>query len=104
MSGLFDIPPPDPPLLAAWKVFHAANPKVYALFERFALEAARRGRTRFGARMIWERMRWYVKVETTDQLAGLYKLNDHHHPYYAREFVRRRPEFRDLFEFRKVQT
>ena len=99
-----DLPPepaPPPRRLTPrerWVQFHAANPAVYKLFERFALEAARSGRQRFGARAIWERLRWHLAIEVVGDEA--FKLNDHYPPYYAREFARRHPEHAALFEFR----
>ncbi len=82
----------------AFEVFHDANPHVYELFEWFTLQAIGAGRTRFGARMVWERMRWYTKVEARDRMS--YKLNDHYPPFYARLFMRDHPQHAGLFETR----
>jgi hypothetical protein len=94
--------PDDPsnPLVAAFEKFHAENPKVYELFSKFALQAIAAGRTRFGARMIWNRIRWYTAVETSDPD---FKLNDHHSPYYARMFMRDHPRYEGFFETRRTQ-
>lgn len=98
----FDRPPPArSDLEAAFLAFHRANPEVYRLFVRFALEAARAGRSRFGARMIWNRIRWFTDVETKES-SGL-KLNNNHTPYYARLFARDYPEHALLFETRRVR-
>ena len=80
----------------AWADFHKANPAVYATFERFALEALKH-RRKFGARMIWERMRWEVLIVTR---GSDYKLNDHYTPFYARLFMREHPEHAGCFETR----
>ena len=85
-------------LFERWKAFHAANPKVYALFKKFAFQALGKGRKRFGARMIWERMRWYVMFETVDDVD--YKLNDHHLTFYSRQFMRDFPQWKGFFEIR----
>ncbi len=77
--------------------FHRDNPKVYELFQRFTYQALQTGRKRFGARMIWERMRWYTTVETNDLE---FKLNDHYPPYYARLFMARHPKYAGFFETR----
>ena len=79
-----------------WLKFHRENPKVWKLFQYFAWEAWG-VRERFGARMIWERMRWYTQVETTD---CDYKLNDHYPPYYARLLAWTFEEFDSFFELR----
>lgn len=77
--------------------FHRANPRVFSLFERFALQAARAGRTRYSARTIIHRIRWYVEVETT---GDHFKVNNDYSPFYARMFVRKWPMYKDLFEMR----
>lgn len=99
----FDAPPDEKRAsylkrLLAFRRFHAANPRVWSLFESFAIEAARAGARKIGARLIWERLRWEVAVVTR---SDEFKLNDHHPPFYARLFVRRHPEHDDLFELRE---
>lgn len=82
-----------------WAEFHRANPQVFDLFRRFALEARREHRGQFGARLIGERIRWYTQVET--QSADGFKLNDHYWPYYARLLMAIHPEeFAKFFELR----
>jgi hypothetical protein len=85
----------------AWRDFHAEHPDVFAMFERFTLEAlAGLGTKRLGARMVWERMRWDTTVATN--LAGAaWKLNDHHVPFYARLFMERHPLRGRVFETRR---
>jgi hypothetical protein len=79
----------------------AENPDFYSLFERFALELARAGKTALGARLVGERIRW----ETTLQTAGdEFKINDHFHPIYARRFMDDYPEFDGLFRTREVRA
>ena len=81
----------------AWERFHAANPHVFDLFERFALEAAAKGAGRIGGRLIWERLRWELQVETQGED---WRLNDHHVPFCCRLFISRHPEHRRLFQLR----
>lgn len=85
--------------LAAWEEFHAENPHVYELFERFAFEAIRSGMSRYGAHGIVERIRWHVSIDirSTDGL----KINDHHAPFMSRLFVERHPEHAGFFELRE---
>lgn len=82
--------------------FHAQNPHVYRAFERFACEAMRSGQ-RIGAKAIWERMRWHLMMETSEHVNGGFKLNNNLTAYYARELMRRRPEFCGFFEIRRVR-
>ena len=63
--------------------FDLENPEVWDLFEFFSLQAIDAGRTRMGAKMIFERIRWHSVIETTSME---YKLNNNHTSYYARKF------------------
>jgi hypothetical protein len=87
--------------------FHAANPRVWELFVRFANEAIARGRHNLGARMIWERIRWETEVVTHDPTAlgrSEYRLNDHYPPYDARLFMKTDPQHAGFFNTRHVQA
>lgn len=87
---------------AAFEAFHAENPRVWELFERFTLEAVRAGGSRrIGARMVWERIRWETRV-AVDLAGGSPKLNDHHVPYFSRLFLDRHPELGQVFETRAL--
>lgn len=82
--------------------FHDENPRVYELFDRFAMEAVRAGRTRIGAKMLIERMRWYTTVEAVD--TDGWKLNNNYTAFYARLWVEDHPEHAELFELRKQRS
>lgn len=75
----------------------AKYPHVYRLFERYALEASRRGR-KFGMKALVERVRWQVIFETDEE----YKLNNNYTSYIGRRLVRDHPELEQYIEFRKV--
>lgn len=81
-----------------FRLFHRQNPQVYKTFKRFALEAKDSGRERFGAREIWERMRWYIHVEIRG--SPEFKLNDHFPPFYARKVMKEVPALKGFFELR----
>lgn len=88
--------------------YHRANPAVWRLFVRFGLRAAERGageelRT-YGARMIWERIRWEVNIELRGVDGTRLKLNDHYVAYYARAFMIRYPAHAGLFNLRKLTS
>ncbi len=85
-------------LRAEFEKFHAENPHVYRLFERFALRAINAGRPRLGAKAIFERLRWYTTVETrsSDDL----KLNNNYTPFYARMFEEQHPDYAGFFSKR----
>ena len=88
----------DPSRFDRFLEFHQAHPDVYALFKRFTLEVFRRGHRRFGARAIWERMRWHLAIDVADEAA--HKLNDHFVPYYARLVMLRNPHLDGMFSRR----
>lgn len=80
-----------------WAEFLTENPHVFALFERFALEAIAAG-ARLGSKAIVERMRWETAVVTR---GDTFKLNNNWTAALAREFVERHPEHDGFFELRR---
>lgn len=82
---------------AFWK-YHALNPQVWELFERFALQLRDAGRKRYGASAIVQRIRWHMAVETQ---GDEFKINDHYSPCYARLLILKYPEFQAFFELRR---
>lgn len=77
--------------------FDNDNPDVWELFVQFTFEMINKGRTRYGARGVFERIRWETALQTTDPV---YKLNDHWTPYYARKFHAVYPEHDGFFALR----
>lgn len=83
--------------------FHRLNPQVFVLLERFTKQAVDRGRTKLGIRMLWERVRWEVYINTDDPNSE-YKINDHYHSRYVRLLVEEHPEWDGLFELRRLRS
>jgi len=77
------------------------QPEVWDLFVGFTLEAIASGRKHFGAKAIWERLRW-----ETDIVAGYddYKMNNNYHAYFAIRFEKQFPKYKGFFRHRKVGT
>lgn len=73
-------------LQAAFEKFHAQNPKVYDLVDRFTREAIAAGFTNYSMSAIIERVRWHTSVETKSE-DGL-KIANAHRAYYARLWMR----------------
>lgn len=96
-ADLFEWTRPKSLARQRFEEFDAANPRIYELFKRFAFQAAGAGRKHFGARLIAERIRWEVMIETT---GGDFKLNDHFTPFYVRKFLADHPDYREFFELR----
>lgn len=83
-----------------FQIYHSVNPHVYDLFYKFAKEALNRGYKNYSANAIFERIRWYIDVETEgDQ----FKVNNNYRPYYARKLMEDEPIFQDFFRIRKLQ-
>ena len=80
-----------------WK-YHDENPAIYEAFDRFAMEAFAAGRTYIGAKMLFERIRWYTTVEARGE--GI-KLNNNYHAFYARLWMIRNPGHRGFLRTRK---
>ena len=88
-------------------IFHKANPDVYLLFERFTNEAIDAGVTKFGARLIYERIRWETLVATKGAGYSIasgkdFKLNDNFIAWYARLFIAKNRKHVGVFELRTV--
>lgn len=83
---------------ARFLAFHRENPRVYQLLVREARryrEAT--GATKCGIGLLWERLRWLIVVETTDESP---RLNDHYCPFYARLLMAREADLRTFFDVR----
>ena len=80
--------------------FHEENPDIYERLKALALHARTRGKARLGIRLLWERMRWDLTVETYDANSD-YKLNDHYTRFYARLLMAQEPALEGLFEIRE---
>ena len=74
--------------------FHRNNPRVYRLFEMYALEAIASGRKHYSARAIMERVRWDCEITTR---GGQFKINNNHFPWYAKMFMEIHPEQSGFF-------
>ncbi len=90
----------DAKVVADFWAFHARHPNVFEMFLRFAREAKSRGRGRFGAAMIIQRIRWYVRIEQVGTEGETFKIHDHLGACYSRLTMIRHPEFEDFFEIR----
>src|SRR6267142_7004566 len=69
--------------------YHAEHPQVYEWFNYFCREMIASGVNKFGAPVIWERIRYESLLQTGEKP---YKLPNQLRPYYAREFQRLNPE------------
>jgi hypothetical protein len=74
------------------------NPGIWALFERFTLEAIAAGMSHYSADAICHRIRWHVEIEVRD--ASGFKVNNNHVAFLARRFEKKHPAHRGFFRLR----
>lgn len=91
----------SPRLARAFAIFHAENPHVFIKLREIAIEAQRRGLSRFGIAALFERLRWVSQVET---VGDPYRLNNNHRAFYARLLMQEEPSLRGLFSTRSGRT
>jgi len=93
------IDPDDEALAARFEQFHQDNPHVYTILVRLAREWIRRtGRHKVGIAILWERMRWELAVETSEEAPA---LNNDYKAFFARLMMRDEPDLAELFDLRR---
>jgi len=92
-----------PRIESAFREFHKQNPSVYVMLLEYAKQAKRRGAKHMGIAMLWERLRWYVVVESNDS-ASPYKLNNNYRAHYARLLEESEPDLRGFFTTRRLRS
>lgn len=83
----------------AW---HEANPSVWQMFEEKALNLINSGKKRWGAKAIFEVIR-YERAEKEGGQFEDYAVNNNYPAYYARVFAMKHPQHKKFFEFREVK-
>lgn len=84
-----------------FEAFHEANPQVYEALRTLALGAIRAGRTKIGAKALWERMRWDMWIATTEKAP---RLNNNYCSRYARLLMLSEPELSGAFDIRTLRN
>lgn len=82
----------------AFARFHIDNPQVYTKLVALAKSAKDAGQKKIGIRLLWERLRWYVTVETSN---SQFKLNNNHTANYAQLIMAFEPELNGFFNTRE---
>ena len=83
----------------AW---HEANPTVWKMFESKAKNLILSGKKRWGAKAIFEVIR-YERAEKEGGQFEDYAVNNNYPAYYARVFALKYPQHKNFFEFREVK-
>jgi hypothetical protein len=92
--------PPSPTLQQRFDAWVKANPELVDLFLRFAREAQRSGRTKYGIAAIAERVRWEMQIER--RMTEERFINNDYRSRLARLLVSMDPSLDGFFEFRKL--
>lgn len=77
--------------------YHAENPDIYTVFEKYTLMAINKGFRHFGAKAVFEWIRFQTGIFGT----GDYKVNNTYTPDYARLFEEKNPQHAGIFEKRQ---
>lgn len=80
--------------------FHRANPNVYRLLRDLAFRLVVAGHRRWGAKALWETLRYELAISTNADVRD-FKLNNNYTAWYARELMANEPELTDFFEIRE---
>lgn len=111
MTGLFDhldqLPAVQTPtgggtIQERFERFHRLNPFVADALERLVEQMLATGKRKVGIRRAWEVLRWELDKRTTGDQG--FALNDSLHSRYARLLIERRPEWREVFELRRLRA
>lgn len=84
-----------------FKEFNQDNPHIYTAFEEQALKAIAKGVTKISAKLIINWIRWNEFLRSTDKN---FKINDAYQSYYARHFIQMNPQYKDVFNLRKLRN
>ena len=85
----------------AFDRFDRINPGVYNLFRRLVFQAINAKKRKTSSKMIINVIRWhfYLKTEGDD-----FKVNDAFTAHYARKFINEFPEYKSIFELRRIRS
>lgn len=86
----------DPASDKFWQ-YHRENPQVYAEFCRITYQAIERGYKNWGAKGVFEILRWNTAVRAR----GEFKICNDYTPFYARLFMRDHPQHAGFFRVRE---
>lgn len=102
LTPIVDQPAGDLTIEERFQNFDAANPHIYQLIERMAVDLAARGHRRIGIKMIWETLRYRYAVQSTGD--DTYHLNNIYTSRYARKLTLAHPELAQRIELRELKA
>jgi len=87
-------------LEVAFKTYHFNNPHIYNQFESMAFALIRAGRNHYGAKAIFEAMRYETAISGNDD----FKINNNYTSRYVRMFDKAHPGFSGFFRKRLLTS
>lgn len=81
--------------------FHASNPHVYRALCMLARGAIAQGKRKIGIGALWERARWDLWLESTEEAP---RLNNDYRSRYARLLMANEPDLAGVFEVRGLRS
>lgn len=81
--------------------YHAKNPHVYRLFVKFARDLKARGWSKGSAKLIIERMRWEIMLQTTSN--DEFKISNDYTSRYARLAMDSEPDLARFFDVKALR-
>ena len=94
----------------AFAEYHAANPRMYELFDKYAKQLISSGNRKISFKLIGNRIRWEIYINTNEQTAfnvggnpRRFRLNDAYISRYARLWVEQNPNFAGIVEMRGLR-
>lgn len=91
----------EPSLDERFEDFHAEHPWVYEALERLTVQWVAAGGGRIGVKALFEQLRW-LAPQITD--GKPFQLNNNFTSRYARLLRAGHPEWRDVFELRRLRS
>lgn len=77
--------------------YHHDNPEIYRAFKRYAFRAINRGYRHWGAKSVFEVIRWETGLTGNDD----FKVNNNYTALYARMFMDEYPQYAGFFRTRE---
>ena len=75
------------------------NPNIYEKFKELTFQAINKGFDYYGAKSIFELIRWHSKESGNDA----FKINNNYAPDYARKFTNEFPQYKNFFRTRQLK-
>lgn len=89
---------PTSTLEQRFAAFHEANSHVFEMFKKLTWRAIDAGKTRIGAKALFEVIRWQTWLETT---GDHFRINNSYVSFYARMWMIQHPQYAHIFQIRE---